>query len=121
MENYVIVRPEHLNHHGNLFGGSLLKWVDEYAWIAAALEFPECTLVTIGMDRVAFHQKVTNGAILRFITTHSHTGKTSVTYNVEVFDKMANNLHVFSTAVTFVRLNEKGEKQLLPPRVPKQS
>lgn len=31
MENFTLVRPEHLNHHGYLFGGVLLKWVDEYA------------------------------------------------------------------------------------------
>ncbi|HSO80381.1 MAG TPA: hotdog domain-containing protein, partial [Chromatiaceae bacterium] len=35
MESYKVVRPEHLNHFGHLFGGCLLKWVDEIAWIAA--------------------------------------------------------------------------------------
>ena len=29
MESYKVVRPEHLNHYGYLFGGFLLKWVDE--------------------------------------------------------------------------------------------
>jgi competence protein ComEC len=36
MESYTVVRPEHLNHYGHLFGGCLLKWVDEIAWIAAS-------------------------------------------------------------------------------------
>ena len=36
MESYKVVRPEHLNHFGHLFGGCLLKWVDEIAWIAAS-------------------------------------------------------------------------------------
>jgi acyl-CoA hydrolase len=31
MDNYTIVRKEHLNHHGYLFGGTLLSRVDEFA------------------------------------------------------------------------------------------
>jgi hypothetical protein len=30
MENHKLVLPEHLNQYGFLFGGNLLKWVDEY-------------------------------------------------------------------------------------------
>ena len=40
MNNYAIVRQEHLNHYGFLFGGALLLWVDEYVWLAASLDFP---------------------------------------------------------------------------------
>lgn len=119
MNNYVIVRPEHLNHQGYLFGGALLKWVDEFAWIAASLEFPGCTLVTIAMDRIVFRQRVNSGSILRFATTHARTGTTSATYNVEVFEDApgaAAERHVFSTAITFVRLDETGAKCPLPAR-----
>jgi len=28
MNNFTLVRPEHLNYHGYLFGGMILKWVD---------------------------------------------------------------------------------------------
>ena len=52
MENYKLVLPEHLNHFGDLFGGNLLKWVDESAWIAATREHPGCRFVTIAMDEV---------------------------------------------------------------------
>ena len=33
MDNYTIVRKEHLNSYGYLFGGTLLRCVDEFAWI----------------------------------------------------------------------------------------
>jgi len=36
MESYKLVLPEHLNHYGYLFGGNMLKWVDEISWIAAS-------------------------------------------------------------------------------------
>ena len=61
MDNYTIVRKEHLNHYGYLFGGMLLCWVDEFAWIFASLDFPGCPLVTVGMDQVVFKERVVNG------------------------------------------------------------
>ena len=54
MENHKLVLPEHLNHYGYLFGGYLLKWVDEYAWIAASLDYPDCNFVTVALDKVEF-------------------------------------------------------------------
>jgi len=36
MESHKVVRPEHLNHFGDLFGRGLLKRVDEISWIAAS-------------------------------------------------------------------------------------
>jgi hypothetical protein len=40
MEYYKLILPEHLNHHGKLFGGNTLKWIDEFAYITASQEFP---------------------------------------------------------------------------------
>jgi acyl-CoA hydrolase len=31
VDNFTIVRPEHLNHHGDLFGGTMLRWIDEFS------------------------------------------------------------------------------------------
>ena len=85
MDTFTIVRPEHLNHHGSLFGGSLLRWVDEFAWIAAAKDFPGYRLVTRALDRVEFTTSVANGAILRFRIQRAHRRTTSATYSVDVY------------------------------------
>lgn len=117
MDNFTLVRPEHLNHHGYLFGGVMLKWIDENAWMAATLEYPECTLVTINMDACHFKHRVENGAILRFHMERTQQGRTSVTYQVNVFADepgAKDEKEVFSTRVTFVRLNEKGKPSELP-------
>ena len=119
MNTYTIVRPEHLNHHGYLFGGQLLKWVDEYAWLTAARDFPGCYLVTRAMDKIDFKTRVLNGSILRFYILPWKKGKTSITYQVEVFaDEPAapEEKKVFSTHVTFVSVNERGEKSALPEK-----
>jgi len=117
MDNFTLVRPEHLNHHGYLFGGVMLKWIDENAWMAATREYPGCSLVTIGMDDIRFKNRVDNGSILRFTITRQHQRKTSVTYAVVVFADepgAAAEKEVFSTRVTFVRLNENGRPTPLP-------
>ncbi len=117
MDNFTIVRTEHLNHHGYLFGGAMLKWIDEYAWLVASLDFTGCTLVTIAMDDIQFKHRVLNGSILRFNILPQRQGNTSVTYNIEVFADepgAVGEKKVFSTTITFVRVDEDGNSQPLP-------
>jgi acyl-CoA hydrolase len=117
MDNYTIVRNEHLNHHGYLFGGTLLSWVDEFAWIFASLDFPGCTLVTVGMDQVSFKERVESGSILHFNILPSKRGTSSVSYTVNVFADAPGATEekaVFSTKVTFVRIDAEGRKCPLP-------
>lgn len=121
MTTFTLVRPEHLNHHGYLFGGNMLKWVDECAWMAASREFPGCSLVTVAMDNIVFKEKVLNGSILRFDVRWQRQGTTSVTYDVQVFADAPGARReklVFSTQVTFVHVNARGKKKPLPPRTP---
>lgn len=111
MNTFTLVRPEHLNHHGYLFGGVMLKWVDENAWMAASREYPNRTLVTVGMDACHFKHRVDNGSILRFHINKDKQGRTSVTYSVSVYatsPDQSEEKEVFSTSVSFVHLNPKG-------------
>ncbi len=116
MENHKLVLPSNLNQYGYLFGGDLLKWVDEYAWIAATLDYPDCNFVTMGMDKVQFKKSITGGTILTFIVEKSGQGNSSVQYLVHVYrgnGGFKNDL-VFSTTVTFVRIDQDGKKEPLP-------
>jgi len=117
MNNYAIVRQEHLNHYGFLFGGALLQWVDEYAWLVASLDFPNCPLVTVGMDQISFRKPVANGSILRFHIRPINRGTTSVKYSVAVFADSpgaSQETEVFSTTITFAHVDTRGKKQPLP-------
>jgi acyl-CoA hydrolase len=110
---------EHLNHHGFLFGGQLLKWVDEFAWVAAALDYPGFSLVTRAMDKVDFRMRVVNGAILRFCIVPENRSEHSVTYAVNVFADVpgaSQEMLVFTNRVTFVAVDDAGNKVSLPFR-----
>ncbi|PLX89163.1 MAG: acyl-CoA thioesterase [Desulfuromonas sp.] len=117
MDNFTLVRPEHLNHHGYLFGGVLLKWVDENAWMAASRDYPGCTLVTVAMDDIRFSKRVDNGSILRFQIQQQERGRSSVTYRVDVFADAPGaptETEVFNTQVTFVQVDGSGRPCALP-------
>lgn len=112
MENYKLVYPTNLNHYGFLFGGDLLKWVDEYAWIAATLEYPDCSFVTVGLDKVEFKKSVREGTILKFAVEKTKEGNTSVQYLVHVYRGNSNAIDnlIFSTHATFVNIDQNGRK-----------
>ncbi|MGL4982556.1 MAG: acyl-CoA thioesterase [Treponemataceae bacterium] len=117
MESFVCVRQEHLNHHGYLFGGQLLLWTDEIAWMAATQDFPHAKFVTRAFGESLFQKRVLPGSILRFEIKKIKQGTTSVTYGVDVFaracDCSAEELS-FLTTVTFISVDEKGNKKNLP-------
>lgn len=117
MESHRIVMPEHLNHYGHLFGGRMLQWVDESAWIAASLDYPGSRFVTIAMDRVEFRKSIKLGDVIRIRAEKMREGNTSVQYSVIAYrDDTNTGTHepVFSTNITFVCVDQNGSKMPLP-------
>ena len=118
MISYKLVMPEHMNQYGVLFGGNMLKWIDEIAWMAVSLDYPGARFVTIGMDRVEFKKGVTGGSILRFEIVRQRVGHTSVTYEAMVSRRELHQREdepIFSTDITFVRVDENGVKIPVEP------
>jgi len=117
MQFKTLVRPEHLNHNGHLFGGYMLLWVDEYAYIAAMEDFPGARFVTRAMDSVSFTESVSNGDVITFDINRLKMGHTSVTYSVDVTAlgvPTGIRRDVFHTNVTFCNTDGNGNKALLP-------
>jgi len=115
MKNHKLVLPEHLNHYGFLFGGHLLKWVDEMAYIAANIDFPGNDFVTISMDDVLFKHAIKNGDILCFSTRRIKLGNSSVSYCVKVRRESIDESDqvLFETNITFVSIDQDGKKQMI--------
>lgn len=112
MNHRKLVLPEHMNDQGSLFGGYLLKWLDEFAYITANLEFPGNRLVTIALNNVEFKHPIHCGQILRFAVSRGRLGTSSVEYLVEVFGEKSirePGKVLFATGITFVNVTESGE------------
>jgi acyl-CoA hydrolase len=117
MDHHKLVLPEHINHYGFLFGGYLLQWIDEFAYITATVEYPGLKFVTVAMKDVQFKRRIGTGEVLRFAVDRVATGRTSVQYRVR-----AHGLVVapdpaevlFETTITFVNVDAAGHKAPLP-------
>jgi len=113
MQHYKIVLPEHLNDYGFLFGGNILKWVDEIAYIRVSLDLPGRKFVTVGLDEVTFRHQIQKGQILCFECQQTRVGTTSVTYSVQVFgERYQPEPHkvLFETHITFVCVDDDHNK-----------
>jgi len=113
MEHYKIVLPADLNDYGNLFGGALLKWVDEIAYIRVSLDYPGQNFVTIGLDNVEFRHPIREGQILRFRCQQTRICNTSVTYNVKVYGaryEVESETVLFENNISFVCVDKNGGK-----------
>lgn len=116
MDHYKLVLPEHMNHYGDLFGGNLLNWIDEFAYITASVEFPNNRFVTVALDNVEFRHGIDLGEVLRFSVDRTGVGRTSATYKVSVFGTVKAedfSIVLFSTSVTFVNVDVDGKKKAI--------
>ncbi len=122
MEHYKLILTEHLNHHGYLYGGYMLKWIDELAYITANQQFPGNTFLTIALDNVVFRKSVRAGEIIRFLVDCARLGTTSVKYNVKAYGTRFHEKPdevLFETRITFVSVDDKGKKR--PVKSPAQN
>ena len=113
MTSYKLVMPEDMNHYGFLFGGKMLMWIDEIAWMAVSEEYPGLHFVTVGMSEVTFKKSVHPKSVLRFDAQKKRVGNTSVTYHVDVYRRHIEATveeQVFHTDITFVRVDDEGRK-----------
>jgi acyl-CoA hydrolase len=78
-----IVFPQHLNHQGNLFGGEALRMMDSAAFIAATRRARR-TMVTAGVDQVAYEAPVHHGEIVEVVAAVADVGRSSVAIDVEM-------------------------------------
>jgi acyl-CoA hydrolase len=118
MDHHKLVLPEHINDQDSLFGGYLLKWLDEFAYITASMDFPGRRFVTIALENVEFRHQIVCGQILRFSVNRVRVGTTSVEYSVEVYGTKTPNdaaRVLFATHITFVNITETGQKAPISP------
>jgi acyl-CoA hydrolase len=117
MDHHKLVLPEHMNHYGFLFGGYLLQWIDEFAYITATVDFPGLRFVTVAMENVQFNRGIRCGEVLRFVVDRVSRGTTSVRYRVRAHGLVLQEdpaAILFETTMTFVNVDPEGRKIPLP-------
>lgn len=79
----ILVRPHDLNHAGTVFGGTMMSWADELAYIAATLSHPGSTFVTRVFREFNFERGARQGDIIELAAEVVKVGRTSVTVEVK--------------------------------------
>lgn len=105
----VVMMPRDTNPHGTIFGGVILSYIDTAGAIAARREVqlrggnPNIVVVTVALNRVEFKKPVLVGDVVRFGTTITRIGRTSITIHVQVHaERGADVIPVTEAEVVYV-------------------
>lgn len=79
-----VVVPATTNLYDTLFGGTLLAWMDEVAFITAT-RFGRCAFVTVSLERIDFNHPIPAGTIVELIGRVETLGRTSAKIRIDVF------------------------------------
>ncbi|HEY1029226.1 MAG TPA: hotdog domain-containing protein [Pseudomonas sp.] len=102
------IKPEDLNPNGTLFGGSLLKWIDEEAAIYAIVQLDNQRVVTKFISEINFVSSARQSDIIELGITATEFGRTSITLRCEVRNKVTRKSILTIDKLVFVNLGEDG-------------
>lgn len=102
------VRPEDLNANGTLFGGSLLKWIDEEATIYAILQLGNRRVVTKLISEINFVSSAIEGDLVEMGLVATKFGNTSITMRAEVRNMVTRKSILTVDRIVFVGLDTDG-------------
>ncbi|MDI9644816.1 MAG: acyl-CoA thioesterase [Candidatus Verstraetearchaeota archaeon] len=109
--------PSDANPAGNVFGGAIVKYIDEIA-AAVAMRHARRNVVIASMDRMDFHAPVKIGDLITLKASVNYVGRTSmeVGVRVEAENPMSGEVrHAASAYATMVALDASG----IPTEVPR--
>ncbi len=103
-----LVTPRDLNPHGTLFGGRVLEWIDEEAFIFASCQLGSTSLVTKLMSTVNFVSSARSGEIVEIGCAALKFGRTSITVTCQVRTLRSGTLITEVGEIVFVNVDEDG-------------
>jgi acyl-CoA hydrolase len=103
-----LVKPGDLNPRGTLFGGQLLKWIDEEAAVYCICQLGNKNIVTKLMSEINFVSQPKVGDIIEIGCENVAFGRTSITIRCEVRNKTSKDTIIKVERIVFVLLDEAG-------------
>jgi len=112
-----VMMPIYANHYGSVHGGTILRLVDEAAFVVAT-KHARMNVVMASMDHISFKHPVSIGDMLNIRARLCYVGHSSMDIEVEIEQEMlkkGKTLHVGSAYLTMVAL----DKNQRPSKVPR--
>ncbi len=105
------VKPEDLNANGTLFGGSLLRWIDEESAIYAIIQMGNPRSVTKLISEINFVSSARQGDMIEMGLRAVKFGRTSLTMRAKVRNIITGEVILTIDKIVFVSLDENGNPQ----------
>ena len=117
-EQQYLILPAHINHYGRLFGGQLLKWIDELAGIVA-MRHCGCTVTTAAIDNLQFQAPAYTGDMVVLRGWVTYVGRTSMEVRVDTYREALDGTRemINRAYIDMVAINCKGKPTPVPPLV----
>ncbi|MGE4233252.1 MAG: acyl-CoA thioesterase [Bacteriovoracia bacterium] len=112
-----VVMPDELNPNGTLFGGIIMSWIDEVAFMSARRYSGRPFVVTANIDNITFLSPLRNGDHVVLTSQVNHAGRSSMEIGVKVEKEdpyTGDRSHTTSAYLTFVALDERSKPCLVP-------
>lgn len=104
-----LIKPGDLNPRGTLFGGQVLKWIDEEASIFCICQLKDNNVVTKAMSEINFIATAKQGDVVEIGCELIKVGRTSITIACEVRIKDTKQTVIKIDKITFVLLDIEGK------------
>ncbi|RUO21117.1 acyl-CoA thioesterase [Aliidiomarina iranensis] len=105
-----LVMPNDLNFAGSLFGGRILEWIDEEAYIYASCQLDQKSLVTKHMGAITFEASAFQGDVVEFGLETTRVGRTSLTVCCVVRNKGTKQNICVADDIVFVHIDNVSRK-----------
>lgn len=101
-----LIKPGDLNANNTLFGGQLLKWIDEEAGIYAMSKLENKRVVTKYMSEIDFISSAQQGDIIEIGLAFLAIGRTSISFRCVVRNLVSKKIIIKIEKIVFVNVDE---------------
>lgn len=103
-----LIKPENLNARNTLFGGVLLRWIDEEAGIYAMTKLDTKSVVTKYISEIDFVSSAQQGDVIEIGLGFKEVGRTSISFSCEVRNVFTKQSIIRIDNIVFVKVDESG-------------
>lgn len=114
-EQQYLIRPTYINHYGRLFGGELLRWIDELAGVVAR-RHSNSNITTAAIDNLQFKAPVYEGQLVVLVGRVTYVGTTSMEVRIDSYiEELDGTRRCINRAyIVMVAIDENGEPNEVP-------
>lgn len=101
-----LIKPGDLNANNSLFGGALLKWIDEEAGIYAMTKLDTKKVVTKYISEINFESSGKQSDVIEIGLEFISIGRTSITFSCKVRNVFTKKVIISIERIVFVKIDE---------------